>query len=280
MEACVHLETAFNNPRLHRLMTMVDASKLKYACLPNAVPIDNLFVLRFLLSFESCSDKEIMDKIEETFVWRSQMRGEITQLAEGDNTPVEFLDHVLCSGAMFDTKSAHVALSRWGHADFKRQSEWKKHISPKTTLSTLFLLWKERIFQHMDKRSRETGFLVKFVDVITFDNHPGLRYGLQNIPFLNEFSRANDLGTTYYPQFMSRVLLIDSNTKFINSMLSFAKPFLSTRTLEKVIILNKMIDGDDEMVVEDDFRKMLHFGKYSSLLGGKQQISLALQSKS
>eukprot|EP00656_Telonema_subtile_P031831 TRINITY_DN34869_c0_g1_i1.p1 TRINITY_DN34869_c0_g1~~TRINITY_DN34869_c0_g1_i1.p1 ORF type:complete len:399 (+),score=89.73 TRINITY_DN34869_c0_g1_i1:34-1197(+) len=209
---------------------------------PNdVVPQDQLFILRFLLSHEHTDGlSAAADALRRTVAWRREMRD---QLHEWHS---------------FMTGGAEVGKRECHHPDQRKFAAWwvggmhnyTTYMEPVSIVRAGLLnpqairlnglteevlafmrCYKEQLFAICDQASRETGRLVKFLEVLDFQN-----FGLRTLDriFLQQFGEDAKSYEDFYPQLL-RANVVANPPMIMSAIWKISKLFLPKRSADKTI---------------------------------------------
>lgn len=190
-------------------------------------PIDELFVLRFLLSTNGNVDESI-DRIKKCIEWRSKNLS-ILQFKSVDDIP----------NAKTFLKYSQVGFS--GHIDnnpvfIVRVGYCNLHMIMKELtvdqVRDFLLVTEEHCFQAVDKLTRQTGVIHKMVNIIdmrdiTMDN--------VNLSFIRGLAKASSMSSYIYPQLVCYKAFVGV-PRALRGMWNMFNSFFNTSAVKKHIL--------------------------------------------
>ena len=205
---------------------------------PVGVPFDELFLLRFVLSFESAEAAE--PKLRGCVEWR--MANQVVQQAARENFAgnygaVDALMPQLVGIKQRMSGKLHRKVTALGGPvyniraclnDEKALVAYLKENSF-TMLRDFMLLQRETAFHICDMETRRTGRLVK---MMTWYDINGMSIALDR-RLMSEMGAISKLSESLYPQLLQAIVVLNAPA-LVRGMLHIAKPFFSKRVLEKV----------------------------------------------
>lgn len=205
---------------------------------PAGVPFDELFLLRFVLSFQSAEAAE--PKLRSCVEWRMSNQ-DVQQAARanyaGDHDAVDALMPQLVGLKQRMSGKLHTKVTRLGGpvynirgclSDEKALVAYLKENSF-TMLRDFMLLQRETAFYICDTETRRTGKLVK---MMTWYDMNGMSIALDR-RLMSEMGAISKLSESLYPQLLQAIVILNAPS-LVRGMLHVAKPFFTQRLLEKI----------------------------------------------
>jgi hypothetical protein len=168
-------------------------------------PLDDLFVLRFVLSLkrEKLSSDQIAQAVFGCLQWRSERLDLLAQSAEGH---IPFQD-VVCKFTKSDVVGylggLHpVMVVRAGRSN-------TKGLFQELTIEKMLensMMRNEQVFAMCDKRTRETGLLCKQIAVIDLEGFSLFKFDSK---FSKELGKSSTLSSKLYPQLLGKTVIIN-----------------------------------------------------------------------
>lgn len=200
-------------------------------------PLDELNALKFLLSAQRRQGKALetasinlletlkFRKEHKILLKRAREAKEITYYLPGK--PGGFLGDYL------------VAITDFGQTDMSALAR-SYGTQEKAVLAGFF--GTEQARYAVDKRTRETGRLCKFLSVVNLEGLSLTRiYNRMIFSTMAAVSKHNDVNT---PQLLGKVVIVNS-PKVLNVLMSMVRPFLSKATMEKTVLCGKRTSDMD-----------------------------------
>jgi len=184
--------------------------------------VDELFVLRYILSDEENAEKNILMTLE----WRRQNREALLRSAAGDPPysaeMAGFVKKGLCGWV---NERYCINVIRAGHGNPRGLM---RALTTEQCVANM-LFQHEVLFAQMDARTRETGNLCKTITIIDLQGFSMKRFDRKFTQVNGETTYLNAL---HYPQLLKAVVIINLPATF-RILHSFGKMFTSRSTLEK-----------------------------------------------
>ena len=205
---------------------------------PVGVPFDELFLLRFVLSFESAEAAE--SKLRGCVEWRMANKVVLQAAREnfaGNYVAVDALMPQLVGIKQRMSGKLHRKVTGLGGPvyniraclnDEKALVAYLKENSF-AMLRDFMLLQRETAFHICDTETRRKGRLVK---MMTWYDINGMSIALDR-RLMSEMGAISKLSESLYPQLLQAIVVLNAPA-FVRGMLHIAKPFFSKRVLEKV----------------------------------------------
>lgn len=205
---------------------------------PVGVPFDELFLLRFIASFQTAEAAE--PKLRSCVEWR--MTNQAVQHAAranhaGDYAAVDALMPQLVGLKQLMSSKLHAKVTGLGgpvyniRACLNDEKALVAYLKQNgfTMLRDFMLLQRETAFHICDTETRRTGKLVK---MMTWYDMNGMSIALDR-RLMSEMGAISKLSESLYPQLLQAVVILNAPS-LVRGMLGVAKPFFTKRLLEKI----------------------------------------------
>ena len=223
---------------------------------------DDLFLLRYLLSFDPAAAAEA---VRWAIAWRAEPANLYwLQKAEEKEARMMAMNFDPSKVAAINISAYHKGLKdggplqivRPGLVDFGPMLELHDH----ERMVMFHVMQKEVAWRMCDRRTRETGRLVKLVVINDFT---ALRMSMPPKKVMESYSASSKLAERLYPQMLQTTVCINVPTWF-SMVIKVGKLFMSAKTLEKFKICPKSGRIEDCPFV----RKYLNLADVPTFLGG------------
>jgi len=200
-------------------------------------PLDEISIVRFILSNRTAAFEELLEKIQSTLEWRGENIGLLNQAGEGTCEPLKPLDSYFCKAYLGDFAGHCFFADRHGHNDFPRLHQLLKHYSSDSvlTFSDAILMNNESMFRKVDALGRRTDRLSKVISVSFLEN-------MSVIPTPSVMKAVHATGisskrsATFYPQLLGGGIVFSSESMLMRFVLKISKAVISESTLNKIIV--------------------------------------------
>jgi hypothetical protein len=203
-----------------------------------AAPLDDLFILRFVLSHNQESAAKIAEYVQKTLTWRGQKHDLLIQVAAGACEPLRPMHNYMCRAFLGEFGGYCVFADRHGHNDVTHLGDLIKYYSSDDSvldLSEALLIMNEFGFRKVDELSRRTNRLCKAINM-TFLDHLPLRLTPNILKIINGFGSSSKKSSIYYPQFLGAGVMFSSESLLMKFVLKLSKNVMSETTMSKVVI--------------------------------------------
>lgn len=190
------------------------------------VPIDDVFLLRFVLSYTEDA-KARAEALRKCIEWRVSHEELLADAAAGRPAPsAEILGPWMVAAPHgIGNDGSHLFIVRAG---LSNASATMGAISPEQLLMNM-MYWKEQSFLHCDRESRARNRLVKQIVIIDMA-HSSMRN--TDSRYFRTIADSGKLSETVYPQLLGKSVLMHPPS-FLAAMMSIFRPLMSKKQLEK-----------------------------------------------
>ncbi|CAK9106362.1 SEC14-like protein 5 [Durusdinium trenchii] len=216
--------------RLEELRAQVESELPEDGTTADGVKVDDLFLLRFLLSNKKM--EAAVEKVRATLEWRKKNQKVLESMAAGEPHPLQKdLGHFLFTGTTGCLAGGEpVSVVRMGMSDFRRLM--KSYTVDKVAEYLLFE--KEKAFRTCDEETRARNRLVKSVTVIDFADFSMFGGRFDN-RFFKALGASSKLSSVYFPQLQAKTVAINTPSYYsmVHKTLSAVMPKSS---MEKMVM--------------------------------------------
>lgn len=225
------------------------------------VPIDDLFLLRYVLSFTE-GLKARADALRKCIEWRASHEELLADAAAGRPAPfANVLEPFMCAaphGSAHD--GSHLFVVRAG---LSNAAATMGAVSFDQLLSSM-MYWKEVSFLHCDRETRKRNRLVKQIVVVDLQ-HSSMRNS--DSRYFKVIAESGKMSETMYPQLLGKSVLMHPPS-FLAAMMTVFRPLMSKKQLEKQSLCPGSSAASPSAAACPFASKMFDLGTLPTFIGG------------
>jgi len=201
-------------------------------------PVDEIFIVRYILSNPGDDVRTLVRKIQSTLEWRASLLELLIEAGEDRCQKLAFLQSYLCKGYLGEYGGNVFYAERHGHNDLPRLGELIKYYSEDgcgLELADAFLLLSESSFRKVDAMSRRTDRLCKIVAMFFLEN-VSMKLNHNIMKVIQVYGTVSKRNTLYYPQLLGVGVVFSSESMLQRIFLKVCKAIMSEKTWNKIIV--------------------------------------------